>query len=167
MSRKPLLAIAFLATTLGATAAFASPPTPASDAYSFMARGRTSVWSSLGEIRVGGWRSQTGTLFVGRDEGRLSKLRIVVRDGDLGLKRVRITFGNGQAMDTAVNGRFAMIDLPGNHRAIRSIEVTPAGFNSRRNRAVIEVFGDRSMRPIASHAGVFIPAHPGHPGFRR
>lgn len=139
MLKQILLATAF-ASTLGTTAAFAAPPRPVAVAPSFGPRARAD-WASLGEVRVGSRRASV--LEVGRHTGPLEKLRLVVRDGDMGLKTVRVTLGNGATFVTRMSGRFAVIDLPGGARFVRSVSIDPAGF-TRRDRAVVEVLGERA-----------------------
>jgi hypothetical protein len=72
----------------------------------------------------------------------MNNLRLIVMAGDVGLKTVRITFGNGQTMVTAISGPNAVIDFPGEARFVRSIAVDGRGF--RRGGAKIEVLGQRS-----------------------
>lgn len=137
MLKSILLATAF-ASTLGTTAAFARPVIPSAPAYGSRAH---TDWTSLGAVRVGGRRASA--LEVGRHTGALERLRLIVRDGDMGLETVRVTFGNGRTMVTQMSGRFATIELPGDARFVRAVSIDPAGF-ARRDRAIVEVLGDRA-----------------------
>jgi hypothetical protein len=142
MLKSILLATAF-ASTLGATAAFASPePRPVVPARQSQYAPRAHVgWTTLGELRVGGRRGHV--LEVGRDAGRIERLRLVVRDGDLGPKTVRVTLGNGQTIVSRMFGKSQVIDLPGHARNVRAISIDPAGF-ARRDRATVLVLADRA-----------------------
>jgi hypothetical protein len=147
LKKSIVLATAFIS-TLGAGAAFAAPPKPVVAAPSYHGPREHTSWQSLGEIRVGGRRSHV--LDVARYTGPVSRLRLVVRQGDMGLKTVRVTFGNGQSFVTSMSGRFAIVDLPGRARNVQSISVEPAGF-ARRDRAMVEVSAERG-RDFPRHA---------------
>lgn len=86
-------------------------------------------WEMLGEKRVNGRRPDKDTIIVGRDEGRFSKLTIVVLDSDLQLIDFKVKFNRGPAYDPRVRNqmfregtRTHVIDLPGDRRVIKSIE---------------------------------------------
>lgn len=81
----------------------------------------------LGEQVVHGARDRD-RIVVGRDEGRFSKLTVVVLDSDLEMLDMNVTFGNGQPFSPALahyfreGSRTRVIDLPGDTRAIRAID---------------------------------------------
>ena len=145
-----------LATLLAGGQAFAAPPPPKAAPYQmarFAPRRPAVVWSSLGEATVGGRRNPTATIELDRGAGRLSKLRLMVREGDEGAMQVRVTFANGRDLVTQVSGRMAVIDLPGDARAVRTIELSSPrrgygyghGFGfGRGQRTTVEVFGERA-----------------------
>ena len=159
MSKKILLGTLF-ASLLTAGTALAQPVNPftARQVYGnhYEPQHRFARWTSLGLILVGD-RRDNDTLHVGRDDGRFSKLRLVVQRGSAFLTGARITFANGETMVVNLRGELrdgvAMIDLPGRARAIRSIELHEAfvrrgGWFPRRQRALVEVFGERgAMMP--------------------
>ena len=162
MSKKILLGTLF-ASLLTAGTAFADHtgpsyviPARASEGQGYTdAQHRYRRWTSLGEIVLGGRRDRDNdTLHVGRDDGRISQLRLVVKRGHAFLAGARLTLGNGQSMFVDLRGQLrdgvAMIDLPGNARFVRSIELVPIterrGFFGR-NRAVIEVLAQKAMTP--------------------
>jgi hypothetical protein len=167
MSKKMILGTV-LTTLLTAGTAFADRPAPAAPAYGYgygygkapavhvvQRPHRLAHWTSLGEIRIGERRDRDGNaLHVGRDDGRINQLRLVVKRGQAFLSGARITFGNGESMFVNLRGRIgrdgvAMIDIPG-ARFVRSIEIVPM-FERRawgaRNRAVIEVLAQKAMTP--------------------
>ena len=102
-------------------------------------------WVMLGEQTVQG-RVDRDRIVIGRDEGRFSKLMIVVLDSELELLDFDVQFRRGQSWRPAVaqvfneGARTRAIDLPGDRRVIRHIDVKyrnlPGG-----GRARIQVWG--------------------------
>lgn len=138
-----------LASLLAAGAAFADPyPSPERGPQrpEQFERAREGRVTSLGQVVVGGrfggrfGGRERNMIEVGRDAGAFTRLRLVVNHGEPNLRAVRVTFGNGESVVLAPS---ATIDLPGQARMVRSIELISApGF--RRDRAVIEVLGERA-----------------------
>ena len=156
MSKKILFGTLF-ASLLTAGTALAQPVNPATarqvPTYHVMPQHRIARWTSLGEVVVGDRRGND-TLHIGRDDGRFSQLRLVVKRGYASLIGARITFANGESMFVNLRGQLrdgqAMLDLPGRGRSIRSIEFVDNerrgfGFFGRRNVALVEVLGQRTM----------------------
>jgi len=102
-------------------------------------------WVMLGEQTVQG-RVDRDRIVVGRDEGKFSKLMIVVLDSELELLDFDVVFGRGAAWRPNVKQVFRegtrtrAIDLPGDRRVIKHIDVKyrnlPGG-----GRAKIQVWG--------------------------
>jgi hypothetical protein len=102
-------------------------------------------WVLLGEQTVQGKRD-FDEIKVGKQEGKFTKLMVVVEDSDLEMKDMEITFGNGQKEKPAVkhffreSDRTRAIDLPGNKRFIKNIKFwysnLPGG-----GRARVAVYG--------------------------
>jgi hypothetical protein len=102
-------------------------------------------WVKLGERSVNG-RVDRDRIDVGRNEGSFTKLSLVVENSDLELLEFDVTFGNGDHWNPRVrhtfreNSRARVIDLPGDKRIIKSIELKyrnlPGGGNAR-----VEVWG--------------------------
>ena len=115
----------------------AAEPTP----YSWDSRG----WQMLGEQTVDG-RIDRDRIVVGRDEGRFSKLMIVVLDSDLELLDFDVKFARGAAWNPAVhqvfreNTRTRAIDLPGDRRVIKHIDLKYANLPGG-GRARIQIWG--------------------------
>ena len=146
---KSIILAASLASTLGASAAFAAPPPAARPVVvdrHYVAPRPYARWDLLGEVRVDGRRAGASTLFVGRDAGPMTRLRLVVQRGDLGMKTVKVTFGNGQTFVTAMSGASAIIDLPGEARNVRSIDID-APPSLRRSRSIVAISGANASPP--------------------
>ncbi len=102
-------------------------------------------WTLLGEQSVEG-RNDRDKIQVGRDEGRFRRLTMVVLDSELELLELEIKFGKGKPFRPAVahyfreNSRTRVIDLPGDSRIIKWIELRyrnlPGG-----GRARVQVWG--------------------------
>jgi len=116
-------------------------------------------WVKLGEREVNG-RVDHDRIDVGRYDGKFTKLTLVVEKSDLELLDFEITFGNKERFHPEVRhifkegSRTRVIDLPGDERVIKSIDLRyknlPGG-----GRARVEVWGwkaeggDRHDRPAA------------------
>lgn len=150
---KSIILAASLASTLGASAAFASPPPVARpvvvDRHYVTPRPWYARWDSLGELRVNGRRPGASTLFVSRDAGPMTKLRLEVQRGDLGIKEVKVTLGNGETFVATMTGASATIDLPGGARFVRSLDIVAAP-TFRRGGSLIAISG--ATAPMQRHA---------------
>lgn len=84
-------------------------------------------WEKLGTLKTGK-RGRRDTIKVGKKAGAVTKVTFVVRDDDLEVFGVKITFGNGEVFSPDVRLYFAedtrtgVIDLPGEARFIKTIE---------------------------------------------
>jgi len=97
-------------------------------------------WTKLGEREVNG-RMDKDRIEVGRYEGKFSKLSIVVENSDLELLDLEVNFAAGKSFHPAVRhvfkegARSRVIDLPGDDRVIKSIELKyknlPGGGNAK------------------------------------
>jgi len=128
-----------LISTLSAGAAFAAPPRPIMTAQAFAPRQRPR-WEQLGELHVG---RHSRALVLAVATGPMRQLSLIVTEGQLALRAVKITFANGASFVAQAQGKMALIDLPGEARNIRSIEVVPARFG-RQGRATIAISGERA-----------------------
>ncbi len=101
-------------------------------------------WVKLGERTVDP-RGDRDRIQVGRREGKFTKLTLVVEKNDLELLDLEVVFANGERFNPKVRhyfregGRSRVIDLPGNERMIKTIELTYKGVG--RGRARLEVWG--------------------------
>jgi hypothetical protein len=107
-------------------------------------------WTLLGERTVNG-RVDHDRIDVGRQEGRFTKLTLVVENSDLELLDLSVQFSRGAPWHPALTHYFResqrtrTIDFPGDERRIRYIELKyrnlPGG-----GRAKVKVYGLRASR---------------------
>lgn len=120
---------------------------------SFDARG----WTLLGEKRVDSARDRD-TIRVGRQEGRFTKLAIVVEDSDAELFDMTVSFGNGQRFSPDVKqtyregSRAKIIDLPGEARFINRIDFRYGGLPGG-GKARVQVWAKEEVGPPARPSG--------------
>jgi hypothetical protein len=114
-------------------------------------RGRRPMWSLLGEKRVS-FRAERDVIRVGRREGRFSRIGLEAIGNDVHLMNVTIHFGNRTStrlrLDELVRAgrRSRVLDFPGNHRIIHSVELTyrSTGRGGRRDpgrHATVRLYG--------------------------
>jgi hypothetical protein len=102
----------------------------------------------LGE-RIVDFRVDHDVLPVASDTGAFRHLRFVVHDAPVAVYDVHIEFGNGQVVDVPTRLMFGRgtesreIDLPGDHRHVRSIRFLYETLGHRHGRAHVEVYGVR------------------------
>jgi hypothetical protein len=134
----------------------APPNAPAPPAIAFDSRG----WTLLGSQMVSGRRDRD-VIRVGPHRGRLDQLTLVVHDSDLELLDLRVVFRNGTSWSPQLRhffregSRSRVIDLPGNDRVIKRIELVYANLHGR-GRARVEVHGRSVGRPPPPK---FVPVH--------
>lgn len=84
-------------------------------------------WVELASYKVD-FKKDKEVIDVGKSEGRFTKVRFEVKNGDLVMDKVKITFGDGDTFepDTKVEfkegSRSRDIDLPGKSRVIKRVE---------------------------------------------
>ncbi|MBE7490770.1 MAG: hypothetical protein HS108_03250 [Planctomycetes bacterium] len=102
------------------------------------------------------------TIDVSDEDGRFVALVIDVDDGELAVHKIKLTFGNGETFEPEVRHEFKegsrsrQIDLPGEKRAIRKVELS---YKSRlkEGRATVHLFGKRAGTE---------PSKDRHPGYK-
>jgi hypothetical protein len=105
-------------------------------------------WTLLGSQTVSGHggKADKDVIVVGKQEGKFDQLTMVVTDSDLDLIDLVVTFGNGSAFAPKLKhlfkegARTRVIDLPGNDRFIKQIELTYANLPGG-GKARVEVWG--------------------------
>lgn len=103
-------------------------------------------WIKLGERQVG-FGVDRDTIQVGRQEGRFRALKIVVRGADIFLNDLRVTYGNGQTEDLAVNAQVLAnsesfpLDLKGDARFISRVDLIYQARPGYGGRALVELYG--------------------------
>ena len=140
-----VMSVGLLALVLGTRAAHAE-------------RWDSTGWVKLGAREVNG-RVDRDRIDVGRYDGKFTKLTLYVESSDLELLDFEITFGNKERFHPEVRhvfkegSRTRVIDLPGDERVIKSIDLKyknlPGG-----GRARVEVWGfkgEPAARPAAFH----------------
>ncbi len=121
------------------------PPPPAYQPAPSAPAWDATGWTLLGTQTVDGRRDRD-TFAVGKKYGRLDRITIVVKDSDLDMQDFVVTFENGQKFEPKIkhvfreNQRTRSIDLPGNDRFIKQINVQyknlPGGGKAR-----VEIYG--------------------------
>jgi len=115
------------------------PPPPAQPAFD------STGWTLLGSQTVDGRRDRD-TIAVGKQEGRFDQLTMVVVDSDLEMLDFLITFGNNETFAPNVrhvfreSSRTRVIDLPGNDRFIKRIDLKYANIRGG-GKARVEIWG--------------------------
>ena len=111
------------------------------------AAGRADDWEKLG-TRVVAFAAEKDTIDCTGD-GRFNAIKIDVEDGNIEMYDIKITFGNGDPFkpetrfDFNEGTRSRTIDLPGEARAIRTIEFWYKS-KFRKGRATVTVFGRKA-----------------------
>jgi hypothetical protein len=135
-----ILLVAVSACTVGYVPPPSAGPPPAVSGHPDM-----TGWRLMGDAQVSG-QFERAIVRVGKPEGRVARLMLVVMDSNLEVGDVVIQFGNGQRLSPGLRHAFAdgsrsrAIELPGHVRFIRGVElvhgaVTPGG------RARVEIWG--------------------------
>jgi hypothetical protein len=137
-----VLLIALSACTVGYAPA---PAAPSSPRPSVAGHPDMTGWRLMGDAWVTG-QFEREIIRVGKYEGRVARVMLVVTDSNLEVRDVMIQFGNGQRWSPGLRNSFGdgsrsrAIDLPGHVRFIRGVElihgsVAPGG------RAHTEIWG--------------------------
>ena len=104
-------------------------------------------WERLGDSRVDGRRDHDTIRVNAR--GRFRAIRFFVQGGEIEFQRVVVHFENGADTDVEVrerirrDGTTRSIDLPGDERRIRSVEVWYGRGNWGRSRPQLVLYGRR------------------------
>ncbi len=102
-------------------------------------------WRLLGDAWVSG-QFERQIIRIGKDEGRVARVVLVITQSNLELGDVVIQFGNGQRWSPGLRHSFGdgsrsrTIDLPGNVRFIRGVELVRGAVSSG-GRARAEIWG--------------------------
>lgn len=103
-------------------------------------------WEKLGSKKVN-VRGDHDEIIVTAHEGAFTKIKLRVLKSDIHLTNVRIIFGNGADKNVAFNkviqaGQHTrVIDLPGNKRIIKKINLNYKSLKDGNGRAVVSVWG--------------------------
>jgi hypothetical protein len=120
-------------------------PPPATPPPAVAGRPDMTGWRLMGDAWITGPFERT-FIRVGRYEGRYARVMLVVTDSSLEVNDVVLQFGNGQRWSPGLRRSFAdgsrsrVIDLPGNVRFIRDVELVRGGVPPG-TRAHVELWG--------------------------
>ena len=105
-------------------------------------------WIHLGSKKVN-WGIEKDVIEVGRHEGSFSKLKIKVRGGDVNMRKMMVTYGNGNTEHIPLKFHFKkgaesrVIDLKGEKRKIKKITFWYDTKNRSKKKATVHVAGKR------------------------
>lgn len=122
------------------------PPPPPPPPFTWENKG----WQLLGERQVQG-KKDKDTILVGAYEGKFDQLTFVVADSDVEMQKVVVHFVSGKKMQLRFKhvfkegSRTGVIDLPGNDRSIKKIDLKYKNVAGG-GRATVQVWG-RDTRP--------------------
>jgi hypothetical protein len=94
-----------------------------------------------------GFINDRDTIGVGRADGRFRAIQLRVTGNDINMRDLKVVYGNGSVDDLAVRsdiragGETRWIDLKGERRAIRAINMTYASRPNFRGQANVCVYG--------------------------
>jgi len=142
----PLPAI-FLVALSGCTVGYAPPPSGPTTTPPVSVAGHPDMtgWRLLGDAWVTG-QFERQVIRVGKYEGRVARVMLVITHSNLEIGDVAIQFGNGQRWSPGLRHSFGdgsrsrAIDLPGHVRSIRGVELV-RGAVSPGGRVHAEIWG--------------------------
>ena len=120
-------------------------PPPATPPPAVAGRPDMTGWRLMGDAWVTG-PFERAVIRVGKYEGRYARVMMVVTESSLEVGDVVLQFGNGQRWSPGLRRSFAdgsrsrVIDLPGNVRFIRDVELVRGGVPPG-TRAHVELWG--------------------------
>ena len=115
-------------------------------------RDRGGEWALLGSTRVGGFGADRDVIDVGRREGQFENIALQVREGAAHIIEVSVIYANNDAQRIDIRRtlrdgeRSPPISLQGRGRGIKSIIILARSMGGRRNRAVVDVYGEEARR---------------------
>ena len=118
-------------------------------------------WELLGqrEVKV---RAEKDTIVVTAKEGLFTKLKMRVMRRGIRIADMKVHFGNGQVQDVKLRsdikagGETRVIDLPGDGRVIRKIDLVYKTKRGSKGRAKVQVWGKRIAKVIKKKPPVVV-----------
>ena len=107
---------------------------------------RPGSWTLLGTQSVG-FRIDRDVIRVGRQDGRFRAIKLRARGNDIEVLDLKVIYGNGQTEDLRVRhfmrkgSETRAIDLRGNTRFIREVQMVYKSRPNFRGRATVELWG--------------------------
>jgi hypothetical protein len=105
-------------------------------------------WEKLGS-RVVNMKADHDIIPVTVTDGVFTKVRLKIMKAPIFLNNMNIIFGNGENKNVVFKKRFApgtftrVIDLPGNKRIIKKVNLNYKSAPSQKGRAVVTLFGKK------------------------
>jgi hypothetical protein len=105
-------------------------------------------WEMLGMRKVN-YSLDRDEIAVTRAEGVFTALKVKVKKAPINMKKLVVTFGNGEVEEIELRNNFAagsesrVIDLPGNKRVIKKIVFWYDTKNIANRKGMVEVWGRR------------------------
>jgi hypothetical protein len=106
---------------------------------------RQGRWELLGRQDVT-FKRDHDRIPVGKKEGPFRQLQVKVQGAPVEIGKMTVTFGNGETFSPDLKHRFKegattrVIDLPGERRAIKSIEFNYRRFDRGEGKATVAVY---------------------------
>jgi hypothetical protein len=140
------LPVVFLAALSACAVGYAPPPAGPASAPPVSVAGHPDMtgWRLLGDAWVSG-QFEREVIRVGKYEGRVARVMLVITHSNLDIGDVVVQFGNGQRWSPGLRHAFGdgsrsrAIDLPGNVRFIRGVELVRGAVSG--GRAHAEIWG--------------------------
>lgn len=116
-------------------------------ALSLAANAQRGHWEHLGQSHVDG-KNDHDNIKVNK-RGTFTAIQLGIKGGDIEFQRVLVHFENGEDTEVRVQeriragGRTRVIDLPGNRRDIRSVEIWYARGNWSSKKPTLNLWGRR------------------------
>jgi hypothetical protein len=107
---------------------------------------RPGTWALLGTQKVG-FHVDRDVVRAGRQDGRFRAIKLRVRGNDIEMLDLKVVYGNGDVQDFPVRqfirqgGETRAIDLKGNTRFIREVQLVYKSRPSFKGQATVEVWG--------------------------
>jgi len=111
--------------------------------YAAQGRGK---WEMLGHTQAD-FKRDHDRIDVGSHEGRFRQLEVRVQGAPVEIHRMVVTFTNDQKFEPNFRQRFDestrshIVDLPGDRRAIKHIDIWYSSPSRRQGKATVEVYG--------------------------
>ena len=103
-------------------------------------------WEKLG-AKVVSMKADHDVITVSYHEGFYTQVKFAIRKAPIHLLNAHIIFGNGEHKDVIFNKRFnagtstRLIDLPGNRRIIKQINLNYKSISKKKGKALIIAWG--------------------------
>lgn len=150
---------------LGALALAISHQASFAQGYERRWRWEQEKWELLGSQKVG-FRVERDTIEVGRDRGRYKSLVLVAKNNDVFIKKIKVEFANGERQEIRIDDRLRdgertrAIDLEGEARVIKAIELVYRARPGFQGKALVEVYGERGRMHRRDEAVAPVPPPP-------